>query len=769
MGYELNEQQRRVALIDQALPLKVIAGAGTGKTETLAARFVELVRSGVAPGAILLLTFTEDAAAEMRARVMLRLHEAELELPPHAAMELWCHTFHGFAMRLIHQYGWALGLPPTPRVLQEEDQEALLDEIVAAWEDEAPAGDYRPLEHASYGWDNGEAWNKVLAVLTKLRGSGATPAALDPHPQLREQQLARFAAERAQLVPLIEHIHAAYCDHLHRAGLLDYDELIAAGCRLLERMPELARQFAVVMVDEFQDTNPAQLDLLARLRPDWSTVTVVGDPRQAIYGWRSARPDSLRTFPYEQGRPHVDQPLQQNYRSRRAICEIANLSLMGSELEGEAPLVAGREAAPAHPALLAEPDVSLHLLPTVDDEARLVAAEMRRLIAAGLRPSEMALLLRARTHLSAFTAALEAADVPYILNSGSGFFRQPAVRLVASLLQLLLDPEDHGAAVHVLESPLIGVDLRLLIRPDPGAAESAVRSPAGWLADPESVPAGLPDRAAVVARLTAFQRFYSVARARSLLLAPSDFLAWLSAASGLEEWWRSSADYQALRDLDKLVALADEWRGAQPGLSVAGYAAQLRKRVVEQPPEPVPVERTPHAVEITTVHGAKGREWPVVFVADTGLPSVRAGQVEHVLWDEQWKLVISDGKTASKGGAPDPLGDLRRDMRRRKRNEERAIWYVALTRARDRLVVTHSGCEVDEQAHFEDARAKREREQEAPEDEAVHFFHELWELVRAERERLGEAVFWGPGHCSGAPAIGGESGRKTHLPDDSRE
>src|SRR3712207_4351621 len=108
---ELNEQQRRVAQTGQALPLKVIAGAGTGKTETLAARFVELVRGGLPPSQIQLLTFTEEAAAEMRARVMARLINAEPDLPRDMLVELWCHTFHGFAMRLIHEYGWALGLP----------------------------------------------------------------------------------------------------------------------------------------------------------------------------------------------------------------------------------------------------------------------------------------------------------------------------------------------------------------------------------------------------------------------------------------------------------------------------------------------------------------------------------------------------------------------------------------------------------------------------------------------------------------------------------
>ena len=746
----LNEQQQHVARAERVVPLRVIAGAGTGKTETLAARFVEFVRQGVSPDRILLLTFTEEAAAEMRERVMRRLLEARPELPEHALMELWCHTFHGFAMRLIRQYGWRVGLPPTPRVLEDDEKKLLLDELVAAWEDETETDEYRPMGHASYRWDNGEAWNRARAVLASVRGSGGTPAELEPHPQLRAQQEALFAAQRAQLVPLIAHVYAAYATHLQRAGLLDHDEVIMHGCRLLETMPALAEQFEVVMVDEFQDTNRAQLDLLRRLCPDWSRVSVVGDPRQAIYGWRAARPDSLRQFPYAPDRAFLGASLHQNYRSTRAICAIANLALLRSEFAAEEPLVSARKVDEAQPVRVTGPEVSLYLVPAVEDEATLVAATMRERMAAGVAPRQMALLLRARTHLPIFLAALQEAGVPYTVGGGSGFFRQPVVRLVASLLRLLVDPEDRAAAVHVLESPLIGLNLELLRAAAGDAGGDPDQAWWRWLVDPSAVPADLPGRAALLERLAAFQVFYAAARARSLLLAPGDFLLWLAGASGLLQWWRATGDRQALRDFDRLVALAGDWRGQEPGLTLAGYAERLRKRIDEQPREPIPVEYAADAVEVTTVHGAKGREWPVVFVAATDLPSVKAGHVDHVLWDEQWKLVISDGQARARRGAPDPLHDLRRDLRRRARNEERAIWYVALTRARDRLVVTHSRCEVDEHGHFADARAKLEREHDTPEDEAVHFFHELWEHVRAGGEELGEAVFWGPGPCSGA-------------------
>ncbi len=742
----LNEQQEVVAGASGALAVKVVAGAGTGKTETLAARFVELVRGGIAPSQIVLLTFTEDAAAEMRERVRLRLAASQLALPPHELIDLWCHTFHGFAMRLIRQWGWAAGLPPAPGRLDEPERQDLLQQIVDAWEEDFERSAYRPLDHTSYRWDNGEAWAKARAVMDRLRASGATPGELGPHPQLEQQQQRLFAGERAQLEPLVAHLYETYGGHLRRAGVLDYDEQIGAATRLLALRPDLSRQFAVVMVDEFQDTNPAQLELLAWLRPDWSSVTVVGDPRQAIYGWRSARPDSLRQFPYDSQRTYLSQPLSQNYRSRPAICAVANLSLLRTELAWEEPLVAARAAEEHDPVLGAAPEVSLHLLPDLQGEALFVAAEIEHLIASGVHASEIALLMRARTHLPTFTAALREAGVPYVVGGGSGFFHRPVVRLVASLLQFLVDPDDNFAATHLLESPLVGLDPRLLCWPSVDQSVQAGRSAAGWLVGSVGVPDDLPMRAAVLDRLGAFRTLYRIARARMLLFSPGSFLTWLFSAAGLRGWAHDAGDEQALRDLDKLIELADQWGAMRPELSIGAYAERLGRAVAEQPDEPIPHAPALDAVEVSTIHGAKGREWKVVCVVDTSLPSQRSGQVEHVLWDEVWKLVISDGRAAARGDAPDPLADLRRDLRRRARNEERSIWYVALTRARDRLIVTHSGCDVDAHAHFPDARTDLSAEYAAG-DDGVHFFHELWEQIRLEQERLGGAVFWGPGPC----------------------
>lgn len=742
----LNPQQQRAVAAPYDQPLKIIAGAGTGKTETLAARYVELVRQGITPERIVLLTFTEDAAAEMRARVMLRLGESGLMLPSHALLHLWISTFHGFAMRLLQEYGFTVGLPPSPRVLSDDDQQEVwqsIREIVESQPQIEPG--YVPLEHTAYRWDTDETWNKALSVVDALRRGGGTTAELAPHEQLRAQQTTTFAAQREQLVPLIEYCFGAYTTHLHRRGVLDFDELLQAALRLLRGTPAIRARFDVVMIDEFQDTNRPQLALLQQLQPTFARTTVVGDPRQAIYGWNSARAESIYDFPFVgSGNDHG---LIENYRSDPAIVAVANAALFGSELGRLDELVpfAGRQ--PGHTtALVDEPVVSLHALPTLADEAQTIAAEIRRLHDRGVDYRDMAVLLRSRTNLPVLLDALQAADLPYALSGGSGFYLHWSVRLSSSLLRLLADPADRAALAHVLESPLVGIPAPALTIKQPALDPAATTIPqpsfVTWLDDPASVPPDMPSRDEMIERLTAFQRFFTIARTRWGLFQPASYIEWLWQASGLLRHLATTNDMQAQLTLQQLLRDADEYAATHPAEGIGGFTALLRQRVQTQPRVALPTAPTFDAVEVATVHQAKGREWPVVWLFNTALPSRRAGQVESVLWDEQWKLVISEGGT-SRSSKSDPLSALRDDLRRRNRNEERSIWYVALTRAQDRLYILHSGCPLDPRG-FADAREKYEQQSSgaAPgkHAEAVHFFHELWEYIQREQAALGSRI-----------------------------
>ncbi|MBV9791049.1 MAG: ATP-dependent helicase, partial [Chloroflexi bacterium] len=554
-----------------------------------------------------------------------------------------------------------------------------------------------------------------------------------------------FAAQREQLVPLIEYCFAAYTAHLHRRGVLDFDELLQAALRLLRVTPAIRARFDVIMIDEFQDTNRPQLALLQQLQQTFARTTVVGDPRQAIYGWNSARAESIYDFPFVgSGNEHG---LIENYRSDPAIVTVANAALLGSELGRLAELIpfAGRQPGRT-PALIDEPVVSLHALPTLADEAQTIAAEIQRLHERGVAYRDMAVLLRSRTNLPALLEALTSAGVPYALSGGSGFYLHWTVRLSSSLLRLLADPADRAALAHVLESPLVGIPAAALTikQPilDPSVAALPPPSFVTWLDDPGSVPPELPHRDELIARLTAFMHFFTTARSRWGLFSPADYLEWLWQASGLLRYLAEIKDLQAQLTLQQLLREADDYAATHPAEGIGGFMALLRQRVQAQPRVALPTAPTFDAVEVATVHQAKGREWPVVWLFNTALPSRRAGQVESVLWDEQWKLVISEGG-ASRSNKADPLSELRDDLRRRKRNEERSIWYVALTRAQERLYILHSGCQLDDDG-FADAREKYVQQSSgaatSKNAEAVHFFHELWEYIQRERAALGSRI-----------------------------
>jgi superfamily I DNA/RNA helicase len=500
-----------------------------------------------------------------------------------------------------------------------------------------------------------------------------------------------------------------------------------------------------VMIDEFQDTNRPQLALLEALQPTFGRTTVVGDPRQAIYGWNSARAENIYTFPVTgSGNEHR---LTENYRSDPAIVAIANAALYGSELSSLAELTPSADRQPRRTAALdGEPAVTLHLVPTIAAEAETIAADIQRLHESGLSYSDMAVLLRSRTNLAELIDALRAAHVPYIVSGGSGFYLHWAVRLTTALLRLIADPADRAALAHVLESPLVGLPaaaLTIKAAPtlDPTTSYSLQPAFVGWLADPETVPAELPMRPAIIQRLESFRLYFTAAQARWSLIQPAAYIEWLWQAGGLLRHLAETGDVQAQIALQQLLRDADNYTMTHPLEGIAGFTALLQQRVEAQPRVALPTVPTFDAVEVATVHQAKGREWPVVWLFNTALPSRRAGQVESVLWDEQWKLVISDSRSA-KSSTADPLTALRNDLRRRKRNEERSIWYVALTRAQERLYILHSGCELagtgfaDAKEHHT-APAKPTPSKQA---EAVHFFHELWEYLHQQPGALGTTI-----------------------------
>lgn len=744
---QLNEQQALAATAPLGRPLKIIAGAGTGKTETLARRFVNLVTAGYSPQRILMLTFTEKAAAEMRGRVTARLLAERPDLPTHDLLHPWIHTFHGFCARILADYTFWLRLGTPLLVLEEWQQRerwALIWQQFA--ETMALAPGWQPYNAAAqrwYAWHTGRIAGWVIQLVEQLRGLGLDARALverRPPPDHEE----RYRDAYHQLRPLVGHCFEAYHAALQADGALDFAGLILATLQLFAEQPRIAaslrQRFSAILVDEFQDTDRAQLRLLEALDPGFRHTAVVGDPRQALYGWRQARVEHIINFP---GRPDeaLTIALRANYRSLRPICELANRAIAGYAFDSMRPEFDPAEGLIAmkreHPQLCVE----LRLTPGLAAEAAFVAGMAAQFHEQGYAYGQMALLLRSRTNLRIFEDALLGSGIPYEVLGGPGFYDLQEVRNTLALLRLLFSPSDTLALLRLLESDIVGLpDGALAIARRPAHAGPRGVAPLPALDDPEwlshwgeLLPQSWPGRAQAMAALERFALLYRDLQRFAAVVLPSQLLQIFWQRSGLRSRLLAQGTPGAMRrllSLDRLLHLAEDYQARQPLGSLAGLSTYLA-RLAAGDDEPLPALGSGlDALQILTIHAAKGREFDIVFLADTRIPRSTSMNVSKVFFDETYGLIINEDDKH------ETIKQLRDEIRRRALNEERCIWYVALTRAREQLYILHDAerCELKEQdgVLFFSQQEKQKRQ--------PHFFHQLWNELLVCQEDWRTAV-----------------------------
>src|SRR5215469_14306596 len=461
-------------------PMAVIAGAGSGKSETMAARLVWLVANQlVRPERVLGLTFTRKAAAELASRVRARLaglRRAGLEVAPgdddELAGEPVIATYHSYAGRLVADHALREGLEPTLRLITPAVSWQLAAGVVAAYDGPADALDWTPAtvtaavlslagemaEHLRIAADVTEVATWIDSCLAGLPGR-VPKAVLDVRSTQRT---------REQLLPLV----AAYAAAKAARDVVVYGDQMALAARIAAAHPVVGEseraRYQVVLLDEYQDTSHAQLVLLRSLFGNGHPVTGVGDPCQSIYGWRGASAGNLRRFaadfPAADGAPAAVRALSTSFRNTGSVLEAAGM--LQAELRAQAPDV---------PLLAAPPDragrglVRCALLETAGDEAAWVARQIAGLLelAAGLapdgrpwpdgspahvRPGDIAILCRKRAQFPALRAALEAAGIPVEVVGLGGLLTVPAVTDIVATLQVLHDPTASGAMARLLTS-----------------------------------------------------------------------------------------------------------------------------------------------------------------------------------------------------------------------------------------------------------------------------------------------------------------------------
>ena len=686
----LDEHQQRV-VDHRGGPLLVLAGPGTGKTTTLVEAIVERIEQrGVDPSGVLALTFSRKAAEQLRDRVTARLGRT-------TATQL-SSTFHSFAYGLIRQYSPPDLYAAPLRLLSAPEQDVVLQGLLT----ESPESVDWPESLRRAVGTRGFA-GEVQSVLARAREKGLDGPALQ-----------RLGAESG----LPEYVAAGlfldqYLDVLDSQSAVDYADLIRRAVIEAEaHRDELRARFSDVFVDEYQDTDPGQVALLRALAGDGGNLTVVGDPHQSIYGFRGAEVRGIlefpTVFPRRDGRPAEVVALRTTRRfgSRLLLASqrvAGRLSLTGSIDEGARRAFLEPEAA-AHE--LGEGRVEVLTFDTERAEAEHLADLLRRAhLEDGVAWSDMAVLVRSgRSSIPSLRRSLVGAGVPVeVAADDTPLVHEPALQPLVEALRAVVnldndDPDhpdflDPDRAHGLLVSPLAGLDatdvrvlsrlLRVREKARATAEERTPRSSPELLRDvlvDASVLSGADGH--VAARVAALAGLLRAARARLGDGATSEEVLWeLWAGTSWPARLRGSVEAggpgarMAHRDLDAVCALFETAARAEDQRGHTSVANFLNTLAAQQIPADTLADRGVRgaAVRLLTAHRSKGLEWRLVVVAhvqEDGWPDLR----------RRGSLLQAD-RIGTHG--PQPPTSTREALL-----EERRLFYVACTRARQRLVVT---------------------------------------------------------------------------------
>jgi DNA helicase-2/ATP-dependent DNA helicase PcrA len=727
-------------------PLVVIAGAGAGKTETMAARVVWLVANGYArPGEVLGLTFTRKAAGQLLRRVRTRLARlAGAGLVPGdgdaADDPATVSTYHAFAGNLLREHGLLLPVEPDTRLLSETELWQLAFRVVC--------------EHPEH-LDTDKTPSAVTAMVLRLAGQLAehlvdTAQLRDTHVELERlvhtlpagpyqrdrgpsQWLLRMLAtqtERTQLVPLIDALHV----RMRAEKVMDFGMQMASAARLAAAFPqvgqELRDRYRVVLLDEYQDTGHAQRvalsSLFGRGADDDLALTAVGDPIQSIYGWRGASATNLprftTDFPHADGTPAPTLELRTSWRNPPRALHLANA------VSAEA-----RRRSVAVRALRPRPDaqpgvIRCALLNDVAAERDWVADHLARIYhrEVGSAAPTAAVLVRRNADAAPMADALVARGVPVEVVGLAGLLAVPEVADLVAMLRLVADPTAGAAAMRVLTGPrwrLGGRDIAALWRravelddrPTRDAtteqivAQAAPDADAACLADAICDPGPVDAySAAGHARIVALGRELTALRAHLTHPLP-ELVAEVRRVLGLDAEVRAArpmaAGWSGTEHLDAFADVVADVAG-RAGATVLGLLAYLdAAEQVENGLAPAEVSVATDRVQILTVHAAKGLEWQVVAVPHlTGrvFPSTASTRTWLTDAGDLPPLLRGDRATVSELGVPvldtsdvndrkrlsDKISDHKRSLEQRRIDEERRLLYVALTRAEDTLLLS---------------------------------------------------------------------------------
>ena len=586
----LNDQQLE-AVTSPAGAHLVIAGAGTGKTRTLTYRVAWLLEQGYRPGEILLLTFTNKAAREVLERVN--------DLLPGASDGLWSGTFHSIGHRILRRNPEAVGFREGFTIMDREDQEELLESVVARL-------GFRTNDKR---FPKGEVLAELLSLVCN---TGETLRTL----------LARRYRYFIDLEEQIAQVGTSYEGRKKEVNALDFDDLLSKTHELLLTNPEIAasyqRRFRAILVDEYQDTNRLQAGLIDTLAASHKHIMVVGDDAQSIYSWRGADFANILEFP-KRYPDSVIHRIETNYRSVPQVLELANASILNNPRQFPKELRAVRKPAVTKPALVP--------LATNNEQASFIAQRVLELHDEGTDFREIAVLYRAHYHSMEIQLEFTRRGIPFGITSGLRFFEQAHIKDVAAFLKFAVNPNDEVA-------------FKRMVRLLPGIGSKTAESL--WLQSAKLLEGGRlftrlekgckPPSKAIGGWSQLIMTLAKLAP-MGAPVPPSEMITVVTGSLYDDYMQAKFANYEARRDdLNTLANYAKQFEQTDE------FLAQLTLLGGTETSEVTGRDDEEDRVCLSSIHQAKGLEWQAVFLAwltEGMFPGARSMEDDLALEEER--------------------------------------------------------------------------------------------------------------------------------------
>jgi DNA helicase II / ATP-dependent DNA helicase PcrA len=641
---ELNAEQFRVVTAKPQASL-VVAGAGTGKTRTITYRVAYLIEQGVSPQRILLATFTNRAAREMLRRVETLTGSQNVH-------RIWGGTFHRIANLVLRKHAVSIGYSSNYSIFDSEDAKEFVNVCI----DEA-------------GIDTkAKRFPKAEVIQDIISYANNTDAPIEdviikkyPYFEMLSQQIRR--------------VDLLFQERKLERNVMDYDDLLLNWKKLLVSKPEIAdvyaEQFQHILVDEYQDTNKLQAEIIDLLAVKHRNVMVVGDDAQSIFAWRGAEFTNIYEFPARYPEA-ITYKLETNYRSTPEILGLANVSIANNRKQFPKMLQAVKKSREFKPALVP--------CSNVEQQSAFIASRILELRDEGVSLEDIAVLYRSHYHSLELQLELTRRNIPYRVQSGVRFFEQAHLKDVISYLRIIVNPRDELAWKRILKMiPSVGnatanrIYESMVLSEPPAVAGGLTRTSNNPVSNDSLQPpatAGGSDKLSVTLpaslnRLQGKSAWQEFVKLLELLTTdenrnnPAKQIE-LILTNGYEQHLQETFENAEARleDLRQLVLYASKYD------STESFLSELALLSTERFKEPTGIAgedviqggEEDELLTLTSVHQAKGLEWKAVFI----------------IW-------------AAEGKFPSPRSLKEIDSE----EEERRLWYVALTRAQDELYLTY--------------------------------------------------------------------------------